>query len=220
MDSFLSFLSLDDSNTLSNQEDFDIFDEDLNAIIAVWLGTYIRIYDPGYTVEEVMKNIISRKVTDDSVTFSFMNPYSHMVEEMRFQIQTFQEIINETKYLTKEMLKKHSFFSFFDTDLSRRSDDCEEYERINMETYWLILIWLEKYISIHDLSYTLEDVRNSIHKVELLDNRIGFYIKHPHTWEDIYLSFRDDFLEELRGMARRMIENIILGSKNPKYLRK
>lgn len=35
MDSFLSFLRLDDSNTLSNQEDFDIFDEDLNAIIAV-----------------------------------------------------------------------------------------------------------------------------------------------------------------------------------------
>ncbi|MFA6090992.1 MAG: hypothetical protein WC774_04415 [Candidatus Gracilibacteria bacterium] len=167
-----------------------------------------------------MKNIISINVTDDSIAFTFINPYSHIIEEMIFKIQTFQEIINETKYLTKEMLKKNSFSSFFDTDLSRRSDDCEEYERINIELSGLILIWLEKYISSNNLSYKLEDVRNSIHKVELHDNRIGFYIKHPHTGEDIYLSFRDDFLEELRGMASGMIENIILGSKNPKYLKK
>ncbi|OIP53666.1 hypothetical protein AUK10_02135 [Candidatus Gracilibacteria bacterium CG2_30_37_12] len=220
MDSFLSFLGSNNSHPLSTEEDFDTFSEDVDVIITVWLREYIRIYDPGYTAEEAMKNIISINVTDDSIAFTFINPYSHIIEEMIFKIQTFQEIINETKYLTKEMLKKNSFSSFFDTDLSRRSDDCEEYERINIELSGLILIWLEKYISSNNLSYTLEDVRNSIHKVELYDNRIGFYIKHPHTGEDIYLSFRDDFLEELRGMASGIIENIILGSKNPKYLKK
>ena len=96
MDSFLSFLGPDNSNPLSIQEDFDVFNEDLNAIIAVWLGKYIRMCDPGYTVEE---------------------------------------IIDKTKYLTKERLIKESFSSFFDTDSSRRSDDCEEYERVCIEVH-------------------------------------------------------------------------------------
>jgi hypothetical protein len=133
MDSFLSFLGSNNSHPLSTEEDFDTFSEDVDVIITVWLREYIRIYDPGYTAEEAMKNIISINVTDDSIAFTFINPYSHIIEEMIFKIQTFQEIINETKYLTKEMLKKNSFSSFFDTDLSRRSDDCEEYERINIE---------------------------------------------------------------------------------------
>lgn len=71
----------------------NLFDQ-IDQYIARFFEDYIRIYDPGFTVEEVMGSILDTYLEDDKITIRFINPYSHLEEELSF---AYTDVVDNTQ---------------------------------------------------------------------------------------------------------------------------
>ena len=102
MNWFLTFLTRDGTNSLVNEEDFEIFSSEVDDLVHIWLKKYIDIYKPGYTFDEVANSIWSITVLDKTIEFTFFNPYINIYESFGFWIDVLEKIQKDAK---KSVLK-------------------------------------------------------------------------------------------------------------------
>lgn len=84
MDGFVSFLAPDNLDPIDDEGDFELFNSQVDDLIHAWLRRYIEIYEPDYVFDEVVDNIGAIRISDESIMFQLLNPYTDKYEDFSF----------------------------------------------------------------------------------------------------------------------------------------